>query len=330
MNLQIEYKSIQDIYWIVIPLMTVLAAYLGYKKKSHILNWLELKTRDSYNRLRSMTFIIGIALIFYALLGPQQEMGSKEVKSIGSDIYILMDTSKSMLAEDVIPSRLERSKKIVEELIGGLDGDRIGFIPYASSAYIQMPLTDDYTMAKMYLDVIDTDMIGGGGTDLAQAIGLAKEAFENTGAENPILLIMGDGEEEDIDLNQVKKFINNGNLKVFTVGVGRSEGALIPIYNEAKSKIVAYKKDNEGNLVMTKLDPITLQSIASSGGGQYYQADNSLSEVDQLLSEFSNLEKEARSLRQVKAYHQLFQWFLGLGLLLLIISLKLPARRFIL
>lgn len=327
MNLQIEYKGLQDLYWIIIPIMIVLAAYFGYKKKSHILNWLELTVSDTYRWLRSFTFIVGIALIFFALLGPQQEIGSKEVESVGSDIYILMDTSKSMLAEDVMPSRLKRAKKIVEELIDGLDGDRIGFIPYASSAYIQMPLTDDYNMAKMYLDVIDTDMIGGGGTDVAQAVALARNALENAGAEKGVLLIIGDGEEEDISLDKVESLIDDGGLKVFTVGVGSSEGALIPIYDETKHKIVAYKKDDQNQLVMSKLDDTSLRAIASAGGGSYYHTDNSMSEVDQLLIDFAKLEKEARSLRKVKAYRQLFQWFLGLGLLLLIFSLKLPRRR---
>lgn len=327
MKLQTEYKQLQDIYWIVVPLMMIIVVYFGQKKKNHILKWLELSVSDKNRWARGATFVLGIGLICYALLGPQQEIGAKEVESIGSDIYILMDTSKSMLAEDVIPSRIDRSKKIVEGLIEDLEGDRIGFIPYASSAYIQMPLTDDYTLAKMYLDVIDTDMVGGGGTDVAQAIALAENAFENAGAENQVLLILSDGEEEDISINKVKKLVSDSDLKVYTVGIGTSEGSLIPIYDEAKTKVVAYKKDNNNNLVMSKLDASTLKTIASAGGGDYYQTDNSMSEVSKLLTSFSNLEKGKTSTRQIKEYNQLFQWFLGAGMILLILSFKLPKGR---
>lgn len=326
MKIQIEYKQLQDFYWILVPLMILLVAYLGQKKKHQILKWLELSFIDKHKWSRTLAFILGIGLIFYALLGPQQEVGAREVESIGSDIYILMDTSKSMLAEDVIPSRIERSKKIVEGLIEDLEGDRIGFIPYASSAYIQMPLTDDYALAKMYLDVIDTDMVGGGGTDVGQAIALAQNAFENAGAKNQVLLILSDGEEEDISIDKVKKLVSDSDLSVYTVGIGTSEGSLIPIYNEAKTKVVAYKKDNNNNLVMSKLDATTLKTIAAAGNGEYYQTDNRISEVPNLLTSFSKLEKDKTSTRQIKEYNQLFQWFLGVGMLLLILSFKLPKR----
>lgn len=328
MNLHIEYKQLHDAYWILLPILIGAVAYIGHRKKRRILDWMDLPSVDRFGKGRTLTLALGLAMIFYALLGPQQETGIREIKGEGSDIYILMDTSKSMLAEDVIPSRMTRSKEIVKELIDGLKGDRIGFIPYASSAYIQMPLTDDYNLAQMYLDVVDTDMMGGGGTDVAQALSLAKDSFENTGADNQVILILGDGEEEDMDLEGIRKMIGDSNLTVYTIGIGTGEGGLIPLYDETGTRVTAYKKDDADELVVTQLDADTLKTIASAGGGQYYTSDNGLSEVPRLLEAISKLAKGETTTRKMKQYNQLFQWFLGAGLLLLMISFKLPKRRF--
>jgi Ca-activated chloride channel family protein len=130
--------------------------------------------------IRSVLIIAGLCFMVFSLMGPQRFQGFAEVKKTGMDIYVLIDTSKSMLVEDVQPNRISRAKKIIENILNNLKGDRIGFIPFSSGAYIQMPLTDDYQLAGMFLDVIDTNMIGGGGTNIGAAISLANDSFKRT------------------------------------------------------------------------------------------------------------------------------------------------------
>lgn len=163
------------------------------EKKAGILAKMRLGLTMKYEKLRIAIMFLGLVTICIALLGPQKLAGTMEVKRESLDIYVLLDTSKSMLVEDTVPNRLEREKQIVSNILDELDGDRIGFIPFSSSAYIQMPLTDDYNMAKMFLDVVDTDMIGGGGSDVGKAIKLAYDSFERTTIGDKVILIISDG-----------------------------------------------------------------------------------------------------------------------------------------
>lgn len=322
----IEFKNLSEWWLVIIPVMAVVVLRLGMNKKNRILSMMGLDHNRPLMVFRIILTVIGLGLVYTALLGPQVETGVSEIKGQGLDIYILMDTSKSMLATDVIPSRIDRSKKVVEELVTELKGDRIGFIPYASSAYIQMPLTDDYTMAEMFLNVIDTELIGGGGTDVMQALNLAVDSFGQSGSVNQVIVLLSDGEEADVDVKAIKQVLNESDIKVFTVGVGTEEGSLIPVYSSDGSTVVDYKKDSQGNHVLTRLDETLLKSIAAESGGAYYRSDLSLSEVSRLSKVLSGLETEETSAKKVKIYKQLFQWFLGFGLICLLIAVKLPDR----
>lgn len=310
----------------VIPIVILLILILGGRKKADILAKMRSGLTMKYEKLRIVIMFLGLVTICIALLGPQKLAGTMEVKRESLDIYVLLDTSKSMLVEDTVPNRLEREKQIVSNILDELDGDRIGFIPFSSSAYIQMPLTDDYNMAKMFLDVVDTDMIGGGGSDVGKAIKLAYDSFERTTIGDKVILIISDGEEHDKDSEESLKKIMDDQLKVYAIGVGTSEGGLIPIYNET-GQIIDYKKDKNGNPVMSKLNDTTLKSLAKIGHGEYYSSTMDTREVNTFLSNIASLKKDGKKTKEINQYKQLYPYFLGVGIIMFLVAYLVPVRR---
>jgi Ca-activated chloride channel family protein len=249
------------------------------------------------------------------------------VKGEGLEIYILFDTSKSMLTQDVLPSRLERGKYLVSELLKSLEGDRVGFIPFSSSAYIQMPLTDDYDMANMFMDVMDTDMISGGGSNVAKAIDLAIESFDSQSESDQVILVITDGEEHDDKALDLLSDIKSNKTKIFTVGVGTTLGGLIPEYDESGSNKTGYKKDEEGHAITSKLDETLLKTLAQDTGGSYYRTSNDFQEVNKIIEDMNQLNKAAYEVKKVKEYVQLYPYFLCLAMICILIGLFLPERR---
>jgi Ca-activated chloride channel family protein len=270
---------------------------------------------------------IAIGLIVFSLLGPQKLKGLTEVNRKGLDIYVLIDTSKSMLAEDIKPNRISRARKIVENIIDNLEGDRIGFIPFSSSAFVQMPLTDDYDLAKMFLKVIDTDMIGGGGSNVGTAISLADKSFDQTSSADKVVIVLSDGEEHDSNSLEVLKKINDDNLKVFTIGIGTDKGGLIPVYDPITNDVIDYKKDQNGQPVMSKLNSDILKRLASSGDGAYYQSSLTGEEINSLINDIRYLKRDVLKTRKLKRYRLLYQYFLGAGILLFVLAYLIPERR---
>lgn len=309
----------------VIPVAILTILILGWRKKSRILAKLRLGITMKHEGLRIAMMFLGLAIISVALLGPQKLDGTMEVKRESLDIYVLLDTSKSMLVEDIVPNRLEREKQIVRNILDELDGDRIGFIPFSSSAYIQMPLTDDYNMAKLFLDVVDTDMIGGGGSDIGKAIKLAHDSFKRISSGDKVILIISDGEEHDKDSEKVLEKIMDDQLKVYAIGVGTSNGGLIPIYNSS-GQIDSYKKDKNGNPVMSKLHDTTLKALTKIGNGRYYRSTVDGSEVKSFLTNVSKLEKDGKKSLEINQYKQLFPYFLGIGILIFLLGYLIPIR----
>lgn len=322
----LELKNPMNFIYIIAPLAAFALFLLGRRKKGKILSQLHIGTRERFPGIRIACMVLGLGLIFFSLLGPQAFEGYNEVEKTGLDIYVLIDTSKSMLTEDVKPNRLIRAQKIIESLLGSLDGDRIGFIPYSSSAYVQMPLTDDYDLAKMFLDVIDTDLIGGGGTNVGTAISLADASFDRA-IGSRVILIISDGEEYDTNSVEILRRIADDNLRVYTVGIGTEKGGLIPLYDESGKVRVEYKKDSSGEYVTSKLDSKALQQLAALGKGKYYQSTVSGEEITSLVQEIASLKRDAYKTEKISRFSQLYQYFLGPGLILFLASYLLPERR---
>lgn len=323
----LEFKHLINLIYIIIPILCLILLVLGFRKKERILALLGFNIGIRHKFLRILLTSLGLILILFALLGPQILQGYTEVERKGLDIYVLMDTSKSMLAQDIQPDRMSRAKKVISTIIDNLNGDRIGYIPFTSSAYIQMPLTDDYQLAKMFLDVVDTDMISGNGTNIGAAIKLAANSFENTSSADSVIIILSDGEEQDSKSVDALKKIQSKNLHVFTVGIGTEKGGLIPVYDTSGAQVTDYMKDNSGQYVNSKLMPEVLKNLASEGNGVYYESTVTGDEINQLMKDIATLKTDTVKTDRISQYRQLYQYFLGAGMLLIIITYLLPERK---
>ncbi len=316
-----------NIIYIILPISCLIIFILGYGKKQKIMDLLKMSTRIDFKIIRIVLISLGLGLMVFSLLGPQIFKGYREVNREGLDIYILIDTSKSMLVEDIKPNRISRAKKIIESILDNLEGDRIGFIPFSSAAYIQMPLTDDYRLARMFLRVIDTDMIGGGGTNAGKAIRLAYNSFERTSSADRVVIVLSDGEEHGSDSLNVLKEIKDEHMKLYAIGIGSEKGGLVPVYDSMGEKRIDYKKDSSGQFVMSKLNPAVLESLAASGSGLYYRSSVSGSEIDLLLKDIAALKRDTFKTERIKRFRQLYQYFLGTGILLFVAAYLMPERR---
>jgi len=300
---------------------------LAFGKKEKIMAAIHMGHKISLKALRASLLGAGLGLMAFSLLGPQVFTGYAELSKMRLDIYILMDTSKSMLVTDIQPDRLSIAKRVVRNLLDNLQDDRVGFIPYAGDAYIQMPLTDDYPLARMFLDVMDTDMISGGGTNLARAIHLANTSFERTSSADKAILILSDGEEHGGDSLEALKSMTDDRVKIYTVGIGTEKGGLVPIYNDAGDAVIDYVKDENGNHGISKLNAGALKDLARLGNGAYFQATLQGDEIPALLAELSALTRDTLETERIKRFKPLYQYFLGAGILLFLTAWFLPERR---
>lgn len=323
----LEFKYPLNIFYLVIPVLVLFILILGSRKKEKIMKMIKLQDESRYKLLRKILIVLGMGIMVLSLMGPQTFKGVSEVEGRGLDIYVLIDTSKSMLVEDVKPSRISRAVNITEKILDNLHGDRIGFIPFSSSAYVQMPLTDDYSMAKMFLNVVDTDLISGGGSNIGNAVKLAQKSFNETSAGSKVIIILSDGEDHNSKSAEVVKNLKDDKLKLFPLGIGTEKGGLIPVYDPQSGKKTGYKKDGNGQTIVSKLDSVSLRNISSEGNGTYYESTVKGDEIDSLLKEIIKLERSSFKSKKVKDYRQMYQYFLGLGLLLFIFAYILPERR---
>ena len=294
---------------------------IAFRKKDKIMALIGAGTRVRFKAPRVVLLVLGLGLTAFALLGPQVFAGYTDVYKSGTDIYVLIDTSKSMLVGDVKPDRLTVAKRYIENLINGLNGDRIGFIPFASDAYIQMPLTDDYQLALMFLSVLDTDLMSGGGTNLAAALKLANDSFNRASASDKVILIVSDGEEHDGRSLEIIK--NLTDTKVYAVGVGTDKGGLVPVYDNAGDTVIDYMKDDNGNPVTSRLNAETLKKLSYGGDGAYFTAQSG-NETAQLLEALNALNREGYAEDKITKFNHIYQYFLGPGTLFVFIFAMWP------
>jgi len=320
----VEFSNTDNYIFFLIPILVLITLILAYQKRNTIIQALSFNIDYRFKVIKPTLMILGVILIAFSLLGPQILKGYQEVEKSGLDIYILIDTSKSMLAEDIKPNRLARTKKSIENLLNSLRGDRVGFIPFASDSYVQMPLTDDYDMAKMFLEVIDTDMIAGGGTNIASALKLAKKSFDESAKGDRVVIIFSDGEEHNQSGIEVAQ--NLEGVKVYTVGVGTKDGALIPEYDSQGDRI-GYKRNQSGKYVNSKLNISSLKEIAQQGKGKSYLASLTGNEIKQLINDISKLKRDKYTKDKVKKFTKIYQYFLAIGLLFLLLGYFLPEWR---
>jgi Ca-activated chloride channel family protein len=250
----------------------------------------------------------------------------EEVKREGVDLMIAIDLSNSMLAEDIKPNRLERAKQAISKLIDNLKGDRIGLIVFAGEAYVQLPITTDYSAAKLFLSTINTNIVPTQGTEIGKAINLGLESFEIENGQNKAIIIITDGENHDEQAIENAEKANELGVFIHCLGMGLKKGGPIPIYNQYGIR-TSYRKDKEGNTVVSKLNENLLSQIANAGNGTYVRANNSKSGLSKLFIEINKMEKKEIGTKIFTDYKDRFQIFISLALLLLILDLIILLRR---
>ena len=331
----LRFENPQYLYWLlIIPVLVAIYVLIRLWNKRQFGRFANGKLRGylvpMFSNARANTkFVIFNLIIALLIIGAANlQSGSKmeKVKREGIDLFLCVDISNSMHAEDIAPNRLERSKQAISKLISKLGGDRIGIIVFAGNAYVQLPITTDYSAAKMFLSTVDTDLIPTQGTEIGRAIELAIKSFgENE--HNKAIVIISDGEDhENGDAVKAAQDAAKYGIKIYTIGMGLDEGAPIPLYNKYGKK-TGYKKDKDGNIIITKLDDHILRQIAEIGDGLYVRASNSNVGLDKIYEDINKTEKSEIESSVFTDYDDQFQWFVGAAILLLIIEILLSSGK---
>lgn len=318
----------------ILPILVLLFVALQFWKKRTQKKFgdLDLIKRITPNKsifkgsFKLILFLLALALLIVGLVNPKIGTKLETVKREGVDIVFALDVSKSMLAEDIAPNRIEKGKRLVSEIINQLASDRIGIIAYAAQAYPQLPITTDYGAAKMFLQGMNTDMLSSQGTAINQAIDLASTYFDDDQQTNRVLFIISDGEdhEEGTTVNAVEKAVDEG-IRIFTIGVGKTKGSPIPI--KRNGVVESLKKDMNGDVVITKLNEEILKEIADEGNGEYINGDNTTEAVEYIKELLNQMDKKEFEAKQFAEFKDQFQWFVGAALLLLFLDIFVLDRK---
>ncbi len=265
------------------------------------------------------------SLLVIGIANPQSGSKMEEVKRQGVDIMIALDISNSMLAEDLYPNRLGRAKRSIQELFKYLKSDRIGIVVFAGESFVQLPITTDYSAAKLFLNSIETDLITAQGTDIGNALDLCLKSFDPESATSKSIILISDGESHEETSSLSLQNYKDQGVVVHTIGMGSVNGSPIPIYNRGNR--TGFRTNREGNTVVSKLDEEMLSSLAQSTGGMFVRASNAQSGMAYIFDEVEKMEKVDFGSKIYTDYEDRFQFFLLPALVLLIIELIIPNTR---
>ena len=331
----LRFENPQYLYWLlVIPVLVAIYVLIRLWNKRQFERFASVKLRNflvpmfssARNNTKFVLFNLIIALLIIGAANLQSGSKMEKVKREGIDIFLCIDISNSMLAEDIAPNRLERSKQAIYKLISKLGGDRIGVVVFAGNAYVQLPITTDYSAAKMFLSTVNPSLIPAQGTEIGRAIDLAIKSFGED-EHNKAIVIISDGEDhENGDAVKAAQEAAKHGIKIYTIGMGLDSGAPIPVYNKY-GKNIGYKKDKEGNTIITKLDDNILRQIAEIGDGLYVRASNSNVGLDKIYEDINKTEKSEIEANVFTDYDDQFQWFVGAAIILLIIEILLSSGK---
>lgn len=263
-----------------------------------------------------------IACLIIALAGPQLGTKLEKVKRSGIEIMFVLDVSNSMLAEDIQPNRLERAKQIINKMLDNLEQDKAGLIIFAGNAFLQVPLTTDYSAIKLLLPIAGPDMIGLQGTAIGKALDLARISFSEDKTVKKAIIIISDGENHEDDALSAAKASYSEGIKIYTIGMGSPAGAPIPIGNNKD-----YLKDENGQIVTSRMSPDMLSDIAKAGNGRFVYGSERTSEIAQILNDLSGLQKKEFDEMVYTDYDDKFYYFLWAALVLIIIDIFISEKR---
>ncbi len=280
----------------------------------------------SFNRgwLKTIIFTTAITLIILGMAGPQ--FGSKltEVKRKGIELIIALDVSNSMMSEDIQPNRLEQAKQSISRLVDKLSNDRLGLIVFAGDAYIQLPITNDYISAKMFLSSINPGVVPKQGTAIGSAINLAASSFSPQSETSKVIVVLSDGENHEDDPIEAAKRAAEQGIFVYAIGIGSPQGAPIPLSADTQN---SFWKDKDGNVVVSKLDEETLSNVAAAGNGKYIRATNSQFGLIPLFEDINKMQKTEMKEMIYSEYDDQFQYLFGLAFLLLFLEFLILERK---
>ncbi len=309
---------------IIIPILLMInIIYMVWRKKTQEnFSSTELLEKLSPNRsnfkikLKMLFEILAIFLLIIALVNPKIGTELKTVKREGVDIVFALDISKSMLAEDVAPNRLQKSKRLISEIINSLGSDRVGILVYAEQAVPQVPLTTDFASVKNFLRMIDTDILSSQGTSIDSALNLSIDYFDKNSDTNRVLIILSDGEDHDDISQKIAESIPAESINLLTVGIGDDNGSTIPL--RINGVIDSYKKDNNGQVVITKRNSEILQKLAKVSNGIYLDGNDTEIVLDNIKTKLNEIDKTEFETNKFVDYRQRFQFFLSLSLFFII------------
>lgn len=319
---------------ILIPLLMLFLLWTSRRKAAALaqlgdpalLAQLSAQVNRRGKRWRIALWFIALTAIIIALARPQWGTEVQTVEQQGIEIMVALDVSKSMLAEDIKPNRLTRAKLEISDLMDKLAGDEMGLVLFSGASFIQFPLTSDFATARTFLDAASPQVISRPGTAIGDAIRSALAGFDESRASQRVIIIMTDGEDHNTNPVDAAKEAAAQGVIVFTIGFGSPNGSPIPEFNNA-GEVVGYKKDANGNTVISKLDEVTLQKIALATGGQYFRADAGGAELDALANALDKMKKTTLENRFETRKVERFQWFVAIALLALVVAELIPERR---
>ncbi|TYP76283.1 VWA domain-containing protein [Aquimarina intermedia] len=318
-------------FWLLLIIPLILLLFIGtvlWKKSMQkrfadprLMNFLSPNRSIFKPVLKILILCLAFTCFAMALVNPKIGTKLETVKREGVDVVFAVDVSKSMMAEDIAPNRLEKSKQLVTQIINSLASDRVGIIAYAASAFPQLPITTDYASAKMFLQAMNTDMLSSQGTAINEAIALAKTYYNDEEQTNRVLFLISDGEDHEGNVGAIAEEAAKEGIQIYTIGVGTLKGGPIPI--KRNGIVQSYKKNRAGETVITKLNPTTLQEIAKEANGTYLDGTRTKEVVSQVTEILQNMDKKEFEAKQFADFQDQFQWFLGLGFLLLLLDVFL-------
>ena len=275
--------------------------------------------------LKLVVMLLALVGLIFGLVNPKIGTKMETVKREGIDIVFAMDVSKSMLAEDVAPSRLEKSKQIVSQIINQLGNDRIGIVAYAGSAFPVLPITTDYGVAKMFLQSMNTDIVSSNGTSLDEAIKMSATYFDEKSKTSKLLILISDGEDHSEGAESAAEEANKLGMKIITIGIGTEKGSTIPL--RVNGVVESFKRDNNNEVVITKLNKEGLTTIAKATKGGYVDGKNTKAVLDYVKNALDNIQKTEFESTQMADFQSQFQWFLGFAFALLFLDVFLLERK---
>ena len=314
-------------FFLILLLVGLLFLYLRTARKKRLKQFIEERNEGfvfpsaipKRALFKMLIWMVAMSFLLIGLANPQFGSKKEEVKQKGVDLVFALDVSKSMLAEDIKPNRLERAKHAISKIIDRLGADRIAIVVFAGDAYLQLPLTSDHGAAKMYLSEISTDMIPVGGTSVSSALKTSIKAFSKEKTKGRAIILITDGENHDEEALEIAKSCGEQEISIYSLGIGTTKGSTIPEYLNGKK--VGLKKDRGGSTVVTKINEDLLKNLADLSEGKYVRSSNQNLGLSYLFDQIRGMDQEEYGAKKFSLYEHRFVYFLLIGFSLLVLNL---------